>query len=80
MLHLQQAQGHELSARHLHEVLEPAAVGWFLLPHKNPAAWILMHLRRQAAERPVAAYNGIEAHTRGDTVFPVKPSSDIWER
>ena len=65
MLHLQQAQSHELSARHLHEVLEPAAVGWFLLPHKNPAAWILMHRPRQAAEWPVAAHNSIVIRTVG---------------
>ncbi len=44
----QQVQGHMLSAHRLHEVLEQAAVGWFLLPHKNPAEWILMQNGRRA--------------------------------
>ncbi len=38
----------------MHEVLEPVAVDWFLLPHKNAAAWILMHCWTQVAEWPLA--------------------------
>lgn len=64
-LHVQKQQSHKTSAPGMSEMLEPAPVGWFLLAHKHPAVWILMHHQSLAAERPMAAYNGIEAHTRG---------------
>ena len=61
----QQVQSHKAAARHVHEALQPATEGWFLLSHKHPAAWILMHHRRQAAGWPVVAWNSAEEHTRG---------------
>ncbi len=54
-----------MSARRMHEALQPATEGWFLLAHKNAAAWILMHRLRQAADWPVAAHNSIVMRTRG---------------
>ncbi len=48
----------------MHEVLEPVAVDWFLLPHKNAAAWILMHCWTQVAEWPRAMRGSVEAHMR----------------
>jgi len=62
---LDQQHGHVMSARRVHEALQPATEGWFLLTHKNAAAWILMHRPRRAAEWPVAAHNSIVMRTRG---------------
>ena len=54
-----------MSARRLHEALQPTIVGWFLLEHKHSAAWILMHPRRRAVGGPVAVRTIVEKRTRG---------------
>ncbi len=37
------AEYRELSAHRLHKAWEPAPLGWFPMPHRNPTEWILMH-------------------------------------
>ena len=65
MMGTEGAEHHAVSARRLHEALQPATEGWVLLAHKNAAAWILMQRRRRAVGGPVAAHGGVELHTRG---------------
>ncbi len=47
-LGLDQQQGLVMSARRLHEALQPATEGWFLLAHTDPAERIIIHSRRPA--------------------------------
>jgi len=71
---LDQQQSHVLSAHRLHEAWESAALGWFPMPHKNPAEWILMHRPCLALQRLLLDRRGVIGCTRGAHVVHHEPA------
>lgn len=63
--HRQQQQGHQGTARRLHQAYGIAALDELSRLHIHPEEWILMHRQGRAVRSPLAARNRVEAHTRG---------------